>query len=837
VADACGEDAALWDELTSLLEVAEAAAEYFTDVSERLIAPTLSALARAEDEAAGPEAMEALQVKLAGVYHLERELGGGGMSSVFLAEDLRLRRHVVMKVLPPETIPTGNAERFRREIEFSARLQHPHIVPLLDTDSVGGTLYYTMPFVSGESLRERLGREGALPLDDALRILRDLLDALGHAHENGIVHRDVKPGNILLSGRNALVTDFGIAAAVETASVDERATLPGLTVGTPAYMAPEQAAGSRNADHRCDIYSAGLVMYEMLAGRLPFPAGSPHELIRAHVLSDPEQLVRADASPQLLALVMQCLARDPAVRPWSAETILSELDALEEPQAAAADDELARRRRRRIAAYAIAGLVLAAVGFAAVRRSARTSGTPVPVAAPSIAVLPLTNLSADPDDAGLADALTQELTATLAGNWDLRVIASTSVLALQGRRLSVGQIADSLHVSHVLEGSLQKAGSRLRMQVRLVDARDGSTRWSETYDRQFADVLDVQNDIAQAVARGLAVRLTSPMETGSRARRHTPDVAAYEWYLRGMDLALLRTDTGRQQAIEYYERAVAADSMYAAAHAGLARIYIHIWNGAPGEEREGWLEKARAAALTAVALDDSDAEALAALGWVRWASRDMDGAEESFERAIALDPRVPRGHEGLARLFMVTDRPAEQLSQARLGFEDDPFSHSAIRELALALATNGRCEESLDQLRSLKALSPPAAVAGVISGQCYASRRMWPEAIEEFRWAVDNSAGSGTAFLGFALARAGRRAEADSLLSQLLTGRSDSHGAFGVAVIYAGLRDYDRAFAWIEKAIDDNTINTTYIMHPLFADLQRDPRFGRVRERMDLSLQ
>jgi tetratricopeptide (TPR) repeat protein len=235
--------------------------------------------------------------------------------------------------------------------------------------------------------------------------------------------------------------------------------------------------------------------------------------------------------------------------------------------------------------------------------------------------------------------------------------------------------------------------------------------------------------------------------------------------------------------------------------------------------------------LRAVALDDRDADARAALGWVRLMAGDYGAAEDEFDRSIALDPGVPRGYEGLARVYMMTGRPGRQLAAARRGLDADPFSHSAIRELALALATNGRCEESLDRLRSLKTLTPPAGVAGLIRGQCYASREMWPEAIAELQWAADNSATAGLAFLGYALARAGRRDEASDILSDLVEGRRYSHGAFGVATVLAGLRDYDRAFEWLDRAIDENTMGF-YIMHPVFADLHRDPRFSVLEKRM-----
>lgn len=483
---------------------------------------------------------------------------------------------------------------------------------------------------------------------------------------------------------------------------------------------------------------------------------------------------------------------------------------------------------RRLLPYVLAAAALGAVGFGAshLRRGSADAPSPA-VTAPTVAVLPLANLSAEAGDAALADGMTEELIAILSRGGRLRVVASTSVRALQERQLEVRQIAESLRVSHVLEGALQKVGPKLRMQVRLVDAQDGSTRWSATYDREIGDIFAVQDDIAHAVAGELDVRLAAGREAGSARRRYTPSIAAYEWYLRGKQTSLLRSAAGRRQAMEYFTRAIAGDSSFAAAYAGLTWIYINEAGSSPGDHRE-WLGRANAMALKAIALDTTLAEAHSALGWAHMVLRDWVPSETTLARAIALDPAVYRGYEGLARVYMFTRRPAEQLTAARRGLEIDPFSVQATREMALALSMNGRCDEALELLRPLKELTPPAGVAGVIRGQCYARKGMWPEAIAELRWAMQtNGARSALALLGYALARGGRRDEALEILGDLLVGRRHSHGAFGIAVVYTGLRDYDQAFAWLQKAVEESSVRV-YIMDPLFEDLHRDPRFDRI---------
>jgi len=319
----CDGDATLRAELASLLDAHDSSTEYFEQLAEQLGVPTLANVLGASS-ASSVDVLATLQSGVGDVYRIERELGGGGMSRVFLAEEIALRRHVVIKTLPQATAASVSVDRFRREIAVLAKLQHPHIVPLLAASATGGLLYYAMPFVAGQSLREKL-EGGALSLRDALTIWRDVLDALAYAHANGVVHRDIKPANILLSGRHGMVTDFGIARAIEVAVIG---TDPAITgpIGTPAYMAPEQATGRSSLDHRADLYAAGLVMYELLTGRPPFEATTVGEFMLAHSSRAPEPLRRSDVPAALAELVMECLAKDPAERPESAEAILARLD-------------------------------------------------------------------------------------------------------------------------------------------------------------------------------------------------------------------------------------------------------------------------------------------------------------------------------------------------------------------------------------------------------------------------------------------------------------------------------------------------------------------------------
>jgi TolB-like protein/tetratricopeptide (TPR) repeat protein len=435
------------------------------------------------------------------------------------------------------------------------------------------------------------------------------------------------------------------------------------------------------------------------------------------------------------------------------------------------------------------------------------------------------NLSHDSTDASLAEGMTAELVARLSRNSSLRVIPGASIVAGSGTQNNPRQLADSLGLSNILEGNMRKVGTKFRMELTLLDVRDGSTRWSDVYDGDMTNVFAVQDQISQRVSTELDAQLR-PGRQRTTPERYTPNVVAYEWYLRGMDVSLMRTNAGTRQGIQYFKNAIEADSGFAGAYAGLARLYLQIGNG--NAKRREWFALAESAAVKAIALDDSLAEGHVGLGWVLTSTGRMSRGEEELKTAVALNPAAPRVHEGLARLYMETGRISDQLAEAQAGVAYDPLSYSAIRELALALNMNKRCDESLRILAPLKNLTPPAVVAGIIRGQCYAYKKMWPQAIDEFQWSLKRGNSSvAPAFLAYALARGGRRPEAEKMLADMLANRTYSRGGFGIGIVYAGLGDYDRAFEWLEKGIGEAQA-TQYIFDPMFEDLQRDPRFRKL---------
>ena len=463
------------------------------------------------------EAPADLQAALAGRYTIERELGRGGMATVYLARDERHRRDVALKVVHSELAsvvgPSLGARRFQREIEIAAQLNHPHILPLYDSGADAGHLYYIMPFVDGETLRGRLARAGPLSIADAVRLLRDVARALAHAHRHGVVHRDIKPENILLNrDGDALVADFGVAKALAAAvgsdpqKAQQTLSAVGLVLGTPAYMAPEQALGDAETDHRADLYALGLVAYEALAGAPPFSGRSIQELTTAHLTKAPTPIgvLRPDVPLALGSLVMVLLAKTPAERPQDATEVLRVLEdsaTTTDPRPVSPPAPHRTRVSKKVVIGASTLLVVAAITLLVTLL--RTDPGVAPVM-PSIAVLPFENMSGDVDDEPFTDGLTTELITALSRVPALTVRPRTSSFALKGTKLAVRTIADTLHVNYVLEGTVRRAQERLKVATQLVDARADRVMWSATYDRDRRDIFAVQEQIARAVATALS---------------------------------------------------------------------------------------------------------------------------------------------------------------------------------------------------------------------------------------------------------------------------------------------------------------------------------------------
>ena len=624
-----------------------------------------------------------LRSALAGQYSLERELGGGGMSRVFLAREVGLNREVVIKVLPDDVAAGVSFERFSREIQLAASLSQANIVPLLTAGSADGVPYFTMPFVQGESLRTRLGTAPALTIAESVGILRDVARALSYAHARGVVHRDIKPDNVLLSHGTAVVTDFGIAKALSASrTMGGGATLTqsGMAIGTPAYMAPEQIAGDSDVDGRADLYAWGCLAYELLSGAPPFVRDSTQRVLTAHLTETPRpfSVVRADVPAPLARLILRCLEKEPADRPQKAEELLRELDTVFTPEPSpiptAARATRSARGSTRIAIWTLGGAIVAAIAFIALRRTpGRMLVSQDAVADKSIAVLPLANLSGDKADDYFGIGLSEEMTRALTKS-GVRVIGRTSAASLLARGLDERAIAKELGVGSLLTGSVQRAAGQVRINVSLVSAADGAVQWTERYDRPIENVFAVQDEIARAVATRLNGALSMNISrTDSANRVETRDPEAYAQFLQGQVLFNRRSAESLTQGIAVLESAVARDPKFARARALLAMTYAvssnYILDGADAR-----FVKAISAAESALAIDSTLAEAYAALGWVYGAQGRLREADVSLKHAIALDSTLATAlgwqgvHEGFhgnfasAHAYIARGRAAEPAS-------------------------------------------------------------------------------------------------------------------------------------------------------------------------------
>jgi TolB-like protein/Flp pilus assembly protein TadD len=675
------------------------------------------------------DARAALDAALAGRYVVQRELGRGGMATVYLARDLRHERPVALKVLHPELAMALGAERFQREIRLAARLQHPQIHPVHASGEIPGPpgnppiLWFSMPFIEGESLRDRLNREKQLSLDEALRVTREAADALDYAHRHGVIHRDIKPENILLSDGHALVADFGIGKALTQAS-DEQLTETGLAVGTPAYMSPEQAAGGKDLDPRSDIYSLATVLYEMLAGETPFAAPTAQAMIARRFMESPKPLrERRESVPEAVEQAVQkALARTTADRfataaefaralavPTATATATATTGAGGTPAptgAVVAPPRIARRRIPIAPASLALGFVL---GLGLLFGWLRRHGGEVPGAegVKLLAVLPFENLGSAEDEY-FADGVTDAVRGKLTSLPGLQVTASNSSSQYKRATKSPQQIARELGVDYLLVGKVRwekrpDGTSRVQVSPELIQAATAAAKWQQPFDATITDVFQVQADIAGRVAQALDVALGAH-ERQTLAQKPTGDLAAYDAYLRGEKIsgAMSASDpVTLRRAVAYYEQAVALDTGFALAWAQLSRAHSNIYgNGVPAPEEAA---KARQAA----------------------------------DRALALAPSRPEGRLALAEYYRQVERDNERtLEQATLGQRATTRNADLIVMASLAEQNVGRWTQALEHLRQARRLDPRSAQTARRLGTCLFFLRRYPEALEAYDYAL-----------------------------------------------------------------------------------------------------
>jgi serine/threonine-protein kinase len=756
-----------------------------------------------------PDLLERLNTVLTGRYRVERELGQGGMALVFLARDLRHDRNVALKVLRPELASEVGPDRFLREIKFAARLTHPHILPLFDSGEAAGSLFYVMPYVAGESLRERLNRERQLPLEIAIDISRQVAAALDFAHSHGVVHRDIKPENILLHDRVAMVADFGIGKALSAAADTGTITRTGTAVGTPTYMSPEQATGQDEIDGRSDIFSLACVVYEMLGGEPPFTGPTPQAVIARRLMDTPPHVraLRNVPDPMDLA-ICKGLAREPIDR------------------------------------FPTAGAFIDVLVNAALPAQ-HASPVPATAAAPevslqSIAVFPFVNLSADPENEYFSDGMTEEIINAIGKVEGLQVASRTSSFALKGKKVDIGEIGRTLKVGTVLEGSVRKAGNRIRIAAQLIKVSDGYNLWSETFDRELEDVFAIQDEISHAIVDVLKVRLTSGQPTDHRSPIVVPateNLEAYTLYLKGRFFYNRFTESDLKRSLDLYRQALAEDPSYARAYAGIADSWADM--------ADDWLPpddaypRAKEAAAKALELDASLPEAFTSmgkvLGWYEW---DFAGAVAVLERATKLNPNYAEARFVLGSVLPCLGRLDDAIAEIRRALELDPLSANVGYWLARFLLYRGDYVEAIEQSSRMLDIHVHFYRAYLNMGHAYLELGDVASALEQYRraQALEGSVPSYDAFVARGLALSGEVDKARRILTGLVERAQERYIRPEVlAVGFAALGDTDEAFAQLELALTARSAGLVYLgVDPMYRPLRDDPRFARLMSEVGL---
>ena len=806
------------------------------------------------------ELLGRLQSALADRYTFERELGRGGAAVVYLARDRKHDRSVAVKVLLPHVAAAIGGERFQREITIAARLTHPHILALHDSGDAGGLLYYVMPFMRGESLRDRMTRDGRLPIGDAVRISLEVASALECAHREGIVHRDVKPENILVEDGFAIVSDFGIAR-VRSATESISITQTGTSLGTPLYMSPEQAVGAQDIDGRSDLYSLACVLYEMLAGHPPYAADSLRQMLMRHALDPVPDLraLRPDVPEHISQAVAMGMAKDPADR---FETLAAFGHALKGGSAPVrASEGLWGRVRSAFVGPGARSSYLApgtrpqapripteslppTKAPAAVAPTSAGSATSVPgilvttptgrVPIESLAVLPFATIGVDADSGYLADGITESIMNKLSGLAGLRVVPRSVVFRYKGSDLDPSEIARQVNARAVVAGRIMQRGDTLVIKAELVDSVTESQLWGDQYNRKFADIFAVQEEMAAEIVRSLRLKL-SGQEQAVLAKRFTESTKAYQAYLRGRHHWNKRTVEGLRQAIEHFQEAIDVDPSYALAHTGLADTF-NILGYYNTQRPHDAYPRGKAAAARALALDDSLAEAHASMGYVQvFYDYDWPGAARSFARAIELNPKYATAHQWYAWYLFVQERFNDALTAMRRAQELDPLSLIINDHLGYALLLAGQPEEALAQLLKTRELDPAFPWTYWRLGSVYLALGRADEAVTAFDTVVQKTNGGvGLGYKGLACAAAGRDDEAREVLGLLASLRASRYvSPLEFALVEASLGHVDEAIAALGAAYEDHASDFARVnLLPWPDAIRDDARFAALVARV-----
>ncbi len=739
----------------------------------------------------------------AGRYKIVEELGEGGMGKVYRVIDKQLNEEVALKLIKPEIASDKKTiKRFRNELKLSRKISHRNVGRMYELMEDKGSLFITMEYVSGQDLKGLIRQSGRLAIGTTISIAKQVCEGLTEAHRLGVIHRDLKPHNIMIDKRgNARIMDFGIARSLTGKSI----TRAGAMIGTPEYMSPEQVEG-KEVDQRSDIYSLGINLYEMLTGKVPFEGDTPFTIGVKHKSETPKNLkeLNAQIPENLNNIILRCLEKDKEKRYQNVKEILSEIK----------DIEVEKHVSMKFHEWKN-----------------------------SIAVLPFKNMSADPEQEYFCEGMAEEIINALTHIKDLRVVARTSAFSFKGKDEDIREIGRKLSVDKVLEGSVRKAGDRLRITAQLINIEDGYHLWSERYDRTMEDVFDIQDEISLAIVENLKAKLLK-REKAALLKQPTEDLEAYNLYLKGRYFVSKITDESLLKAIDYFKEAIKRDSSFALAYSGIAESYVFIsqWGGGVLPSKKSRSD-AKEATLKAVELNPDIAETHTSLAMVAtWFDWDRVVAGKSLKKAIELSPNSVDTLIWYARYLNLLEYKFEEAIKIyNRALELNPLQFLIFNFRGYAYMCNQQFDICLENAQKLLSLDPNYWYSYHLLGEAYLGKRLYREAIANYEEAIRHGGRTITniAELGFAHALAGNTNKAMKLLEETekVAHSSNSFYAY-IGMIYVGLGNNDKAFEWFDRSCDERD-PTLIVIPPTqwvnFGILRKDLRFKALLKKMGLT--